>query len=105
MGLSVQVGVLADLLANDPEGAEWMQEELAKANRALEAEGHKAHEEPTTLPELVSRCPINGYPYSFLHFLRRVVAKRLEDPTYIANALPDGVEPDDPAVEEEVGLM
>jgi hypothetical protein len=35
MGLSVQVGVLADLLKNDPEGAKWLSEGFATANKFL----------------------------------------------------------------------
>jgi hypothetical protein len=35
MGLSVCVGYLADMLANDEEGAEWFREQLATINAAL----------------------------------------------------------------------
>lgn len=105
MGLAVEVGMLADLLQNDPEGAEWFEENLAEVNKALLAAGHSSHSEPRSLPELQRRCPVKGYPYSYLHYLRRVAAKRLEDPTYVATPLPAGEEPDDPAIDREMNFM
>ena len=35
MGLAVETGMLADLFANDPEGAEWTRESLARVNDVL----------------------------------------------------------------------
>jgi hypothetical protein len=35
MGLSVQVGLLAELVENDPEGAEWLREGFIAANKIL----------------------------------------------------------------------
>lgn len=106
MGLSVQVGLLAGLLESDPEGAEWFREELARINRLLGENGLPLHMEPREMPVVESRSPLDNYPYAYLHHLRRVVARRLEDPDWQAEPLPEGEDPaDDPAVEEERGLM
>src|ERR1700722_10200635 len=93
MGLSVQVGVLADLMENDPEGAEWLREGFAAANKILSEHGLPSHSEPESLPRLKDRCSLNSYPYSFLHYLRRVYARRKEHPSWIAQPLPPGVKP------------
>jgi hypothetical protein len=95
MGLSVQVGVLADLLENDPEGAEWLREGLAAANKILSEHRLPLHSEPESLPGLKDRCSLNGYPYSFLHHLRRAYAHRKANPTWIAEPLPPGAKPTD----------
>lgn len=106
MGLSVQVGLLAGLLESDPEGAEWFREELARINRLLSGNGLPLHMEPRELPQLASRSPLDGYPYGFLHRLRRVAARRLEDPDWEAMPPADGEDPaEDAAVDEEQGLM
>lgn len=89
MGLSVGVGVLADLLENDPEGAEWLQEGLDAANQVLKGHRLPSHEEPESLPVLRNRCSASGYPYSFLHYLRRAYAHRKANPSWIAKPFPD----------------
>ena len=35
MGLAVEVGMLADLMVHDTEGAEWLRESFAKVNEVL----------------------------------------------------------------------
>jgi hypothetical protein len=76
MGLSVQVGLLAELVENDPEGAEWLREGFIAANKILSDHRLPFHSEPESLPRLEDRCSLNGYPYSFLHHLRRAYARR-----------------------------
>jgi hypothetical protein len=105
MGLCVQIGLLADLVENDPDAATCFEEELARVNRALAVAGLPSHQEPRSLPDLDNRTAVNGYPYSFIHYLRRVAAKRFENPTYVAEPLADGAEPDDAAVQDELRLM
>jgi len=95
MGLSVQVGALADLVENDPEGAEWLREGFAAANKILSEHRLPSHSEPESLPRLKDRCSLNGYPYSFLHYLRLAYARRNADPTWIAEPLPPGAKPTD----------
>ena len=71
MGLSVAVGILADLKRNDEEGFARFKEELANLNRALAAQGLPTYAEPEDLPEdkIVS---LDMYGYSGLHYLRRI---------------------------------
>lgn len=106
MGLAIEVGVLSYLVEHDAEGAEWVAEELGKINEALKTGGLPTHSEPKTLPPLKSRCSTDSYPYSFLHFLRRVVARRLNDPGWLATPVVDGEDPaDDPIVGRELQTM
>jgi hypothetical protein len=102
MGLSVQVGVLADLLENDPEGAEWLRDGFAAANKILSEHRLPPHSEPTSLPPLNDRCSLISYPYSFLHHLRRAYAHRKANAAWIAEPLPQNVKPtDDPVLQAE----
>lgn len=68
MGLSVTVGVLADLLEHDEEGAGWVKGHFTEVNDLLRANGFEKHSEP-------EKCEIwsaDGYGYSGLHALREV---------------------------------
>ena len=98
MGLSVQIGVLADLLENDPEGAEWLREGFAAANKILADHGLPPHSEPASMPPLRDRCSLSGYPYSYLHYLRRAYAHRKANPSWVAEPLPSGAKPTDDRV-------
>jgi hypothetical protein len=73
MGLAITSGEYAFMLKEDPEGAEWMEEDFSSINAALKKNGIKEHLEPKELPEVSMSC-IEGFPYSFLHYLRRVYA-------------------------------
>jgi hypothetical protein len=75
MGLSVTVGILADLLENDPESAELVRGDFDIINEILRQHGLPDHEEPTSLPMLHDRSGVTGFPYSFLHYLRRFYAR------------------------------
>lgn len=101
MGLAVTVGMLSYLLQHDEEGAEWLRRSLATCNGLLVANGLPVHSEPQiSLPE-VSRCTIHGYPYSFLHYLRRVYAHVALDPNGKIKPLGNDEDPaEDPIVEE-----
>jgi len=74
MGLAVSVGILADLLQNDPEGATDVRADLEAINRLLAASGLPRHTEPESLPRLDDRTAVGSFPYSCLHQLRRVYA-------------------------------
>jgi hypothetical protein len=103
MGLGIEVGVLANLVTLDPEGADWLRAELRAVNRALAKEGLAPHVEPEQLPLLKSRSHLMSYPYSFLHYLRRVMAHVLRDPAWKATPVPEGADPgDDPLVLAEL---
>lgn len=78
MGLAIGVGVLADLLHNDAEGAGFLRKRIEKLNTLLVAKGLKPHEEPEKLPYFVTRS-VRSFPYGFLHYLRRAYACAIED--------------------------
>lgn len=106
MGLAVTVGMLADLLEHDPEGAEWLQEALHSANCLLTAHGLPNHVEPSAPINDASRCSLNSYPYSFLHYLRRIYAHVVRDPKWQLEPIKDEEDPaEDPVVEEETMQM
>jgi hypothetical protein len=93
MGLAVCVGMLAELLEDDPESAKGFEEELAEVNRVLAAAGLPPHTEPRGPLELDSRASIDGFPYSFIHYLRRAYAHRVLSPDWMATPLADDVDP------------
>jgi len=73
MGLAIGVGVLADLIIHDQEGADWTRKSMSGLNKVLAERGWPIHEEPERLPAF-SRRSVTSYPYSFLHYLRRAYA-------------------------------
>jgi hypothetical protein len=70
MGLSIEVGILADLKENDPEGGDHFRNEFQQLNRYLKKLGLPEHNEPETCD--VWSCDMYGY--SGLHYLRRIAA-------------------------------
>ena len=102
MGLAISVGALADLLENDPVGAEWLGEGFAAANRLLASVGLPPHVEPRAVAGLASRASLGSMPYSFLHFLRRAYALRRSDPEWMATPLPSSADASaDPDLDDE----
>ncbi len=72
MGLAVSVGVLAS--DSEPESTQWLRKQFRQVNRLLAAKGLPPHEEPEDLPKIPYRGQLMGFPYSWLHYLRRAVA-------------------------------
>lgn len=70
MGLTLQVGILADLLENDAEGAEHVHAEFEVLNEHLVTLNMRPHVEPTVCSTW--SCDMIGY--SGLHYLRRIAA-------------------------------
>jgi hypothetical protein len=102
VGLAISVGLLADLNENDQEGAKWLRDSLNKVNEVLRENDLPQHTEPEKLPKLMSRASTNGYPYSFLHHLRRFAAHASQNPNWKPKPFPDTEGPaDDPAIDEE----
>jgi hypothetical protein len=70
MGLSLVVGILADLGENDPEGADFFKGSFAAVNAYLRSMQMSPHAEPEA-------CPVwsaDMFGYSGLHYLRRIAA-------------------------------
>lgn len=106
MGLAVQTGLLADLIVNDPEGADWMRESLASVNEVLAENNLSQHCEPEQLPKMHNRAEVVSYPYSFLHHLRRVYAHAMCDPEWSPTPVPEGEDPaEDPVVYDEMCML
>ncbi|MET3497511.1 hypothetical protein [Variovorax boronicumulans] len=105
MGLAISVGTLADFLENDPEGAEWFEGDFEIVNTVLAAAGLPAHVEPRELPPLDSRASLDGFPYSFIHYLRRAYAHCVVSPGWTATPVEEGADPsEDPAVQEALDI-
>lgn len=68
MGLVVTVGILADLLENDEEGAKLLLDQLFDVNKALGEANFQEHTEPRDC----KFWEAEGYGYSGLHALREV---------------------------------
>ncbi|SFH69959.1 hypothetical protein SAMN05421753_102129 [Planctomicrobium piriforme] len=106
MGLVVSVGVLADLSENDEEGAAWFRDALEQINEVLVEQGYPEHHEPEQLPEMECRDEVAGYPYLFLHYLRRFYAQASHNPDWEPTPLPEEADPtDDPLLEEQMGQL
>jgi hypothetical protein len=99
MGLAIDIGLFAGL-DEDEDGLEWRRENLEAINRVLVAANLPPYDEPTTVNQ-DSRADCPSFPYSILHYLRRVAAKRRLDPSFVARPLPEGTDPsEDPAIED-----
>ncbi len=106
MGLAIETGMLADLIENDLEGADWMRESLAKVNEVLAENNLPLHSEPEQLPKMQNRAGVLSYPYSFLHHLRRVYARVTNDPEWTPTPVPEGEDPaEDPVLAEEMCMI
>jgi len=98
--------MLADLLENDAEGADWLRESFNSVNAVLAERKLPPHHEPETLPLLDNRAALGSYPYSFLHHLRRVAAYAAEFPGWRAKPFPESSDPAaDPLVDKHAGFM
>ena len=73
MGLAVSVGDYSVAL-REGDDTEWMDEQFALVNSVLMRNGLPQHHEPSTVPE-VNYSSCIGFPYSFLHYLRRIYAR------------------------------
>ncbi|TMQ11878.1 MAG: hypothetical protein E6J90_33360 [Deltaproteobacteria bacterium] len=76
MGLSLGVGVLAELTRRDPDGTAWLKRQVAIIQRLLAAHGLPPFEEPEApvVPD-AERPRFGSFPYAYLHCLRRFAAR------------------------------
>ncbi|WP_179352068.1 hypothetical protein [Winogradskyella vidalii] len=72
MGLTILTGVLADFKANEPEGYQAYKVIFENINTILAKNGVDAHKEPDEMEK--EPLQFGGFPYSFLHHLRRFAA-------------------------------
>lgn len=70
MGLSLEVGILADLREHDPEGADVFQGIFDDVGKLLQKNKLPSHVEPLTCEVWSAQM----YGYSGLHYLRRIAA-------------------------------
>jgi hypothetical protein len=103
MGLSISIGVLADSI-DDPEDVDWFREEIAQVNQVLSEQGLPQHQEPETLPPMPEDRSIWGrasLSYAWIHHLRRIYARIIDDPNWIPIPTPrDESAADDEVVED-----
>jgi hypothetical protein len=81
--------MLAYLIENDPEGADWLRESLDAVNTVLAEKELPAHIEPERLPNLENRAWLQSFPYPGLHQLRRIAAYAAEKSGWVATPFPD----------------
>ena len=75
MSLGIEIGALASLNQHDLEGADLLEEQFEAVNRLLTDVGLPNWSEPTVLPDDFRMRPnAAGFPYSWLHYLRRAFA-------------------------------
>jgi hypothetical protein len=106
MGLAISVGHFSDLQENDAEGAAWFRENIEALNGVLQQHQLPAHQESVNVPEFESRAACDSFPYSFLHYLRRVYAHAKRDPAWRAEPLEAGQNPtEDDVLDEEMFMF
>ncbi len=98
MGLAINVGYLANLERNDAEGAESFKQDLEKLNAVLLKNKLQPHQEPQLSKPIPTRNACMSFPYSTIHYLRRVYAhvyyqREYEDAEWIAEPLKDREDP------------
>jgi hypothetical protein len=104
MGLAIQVGLLAYFIENDPEGGYWLRESLDLVNDVLVEKGLPTHLEPKNL-NILSRTSW-GFPYSWIHHLRRLYARAIDDPNWVPTPTPAGENPaDDDVLDKEMYMF
>lgn len=108
MSLSVGIGARAELSELDPEGLEWLLEDLAAVNAVLRANDLPEHDEPEQLPPHTDRAALGSFPYSWLHGLRRLYALILHNagqPGWQPAPMPGDYEVgSDPLIDEELTI-
>jgi hypothetical protein len=107
MGLAINIGYLADLEQNDAEGAAEFKRDLKRLNKVLVKHNLQAHQEPQLSKPIPMRSAIMSFPYSTIHYLRRVYAhvyyqREYEDAEWIAEPLEDREDPDKDDVLDDV---
>jgi hypothetical protein len=106
MGLAIGVGHFSDLQKNDAEGAAWFRESLEGLNTVLQEHQLPAHQESMHPSQAESRAACDSFPYSFLHYLRRVYAHAKRDPAWRAEPLEVGQDPtEDEVLDEEMFMF
>jgi hypothetical protein len=93
MGLAISIGYLGDFDEDDPESADRFEQDLANLNAILEQHGLQPHQEPVRLEDIQMRATCGSFPYSFLHYLRRVYAHVVQNPNWHAEPLKNGKDP------------
>lgn len=103
MGLMIGIGELV-LAAEeeDPEYLESMRDAFESVNAALADHGLPTHDEPTNFAIPESRSPVDGFPYSSLHFLRRFAAHVLGPRHEVPPPVGEKESPSDDAVLESM---
>jgi hypothetical protein len=105
MSLAISLGVLACGPEADPEGIEWLREDFRHINRVLAANGLPLHEEPESLPRIPYRGQLLGFPYSWLHYLRRAVAFARQAPDQFCPVAEDEDPADDMRIDRELSSI
>jgi hypothetical protein len=105
MGLAVSLGTLACGPDTDPEGIEWLRKDFLQVNRVLAAHGLPRHEEPECLPDFPYRGQLLGFPYSWLHYLRRAVAFARQVPDQFCPVAVNENPADDERIDRELSVM
>lgn len=76
MGLSITSGILVDFKENEPEGYEAYKVIFENINTILAKNGVEPYQEPEEME--IEPLQFGGFPYSFLHHLRRFAAHAWE---------------------------
>jgi hypothetical protein len=106
MGLGIGVGLIRNV-AGDEEGAAHFRRQLELLRAALAAEGIEGWTEPDDVaePSAGMRRHVGSFPYSFLHYLRRVYARHAAGMPIVPAADRAALERDDALVADESSML
>jgi len=76
MGLSIITGILVDFIENEPQGYQAYEVIFENINAILVKNNVAPYQEPKVME--TSPLQFGGFPYSFLHHLRRFAAHTWE---------------------------
>jgi len=105
MGLAIEVGLYAYLIEHDSEGVEYLENSLSRLNEVLKENGLDEHIEPKKLAGMSNRSRLSGFPYPFLHYLRRYYAHLMVDPDRTPTEVGENENPADDSVTFEMSSM
>jgi hypothetical protein len=106
MGLSISVGLIADLANADADGFDQHSRALDRLSRGLAAEGIDWHEPPAADPASARTC-FAGFPHDYLTQLRRIlVLVNLGEPVTPAALVSDAqYELDRERIQDELAML
>jgi hypothetical protein len=103
MGLAITVGML-ESVAGDDEGVAYFRRAFERLRVALDAAGASGYREPERV-SVTMRPHVSSFPYSYIHYLRRIYARMVAELPITPVSDEDGLDDDRTIVEDEAAML